>query len=761
MKHVNPCPPAWLSAEQKEALLGDNIQGTAYNQRWVLSTLMKVWNTLHDFLPSLQKETNLVRYDVTPVQSSLAAKNESSEFNAFETPQQVAADDTPNYTIGDDQHAAQDISTPVKQDVVELPEDVEQCTCELWDMCADNLVAGHVLQLGDQLVLHMLAYALRDPIVPRLTEILCGLVYNICHQDEGCKAVLMNESLPLLLVSLPERSSYSPLLVQAFNLLHRLVYYCNRVQRREALHTLLLASIKQDEHGDNEVEMVDSTNNDEAGLYRRSASVGELDELSEDLHTTTQTVEATGSQLADQTSPKVDDSCKILALALKSCNLEHFLAFTLLNSLHAELVSKAVYLLEELLFFKDPLAKVFMSERYADTGIVVGLLRLVSDWHRQRLRSDALELPPEDEFDFGCSSSQHEDDEKKVSPVVHSAFICLYAFVDTKAADFIVRTRSSHTKLEPALVLYIGELVVSVDAQVRLLRSRAPRASPEEEEEDSTSISLRLTAEKLGCALRLLGILKRTLSLPEVILGLARILSLLELSGIFWEDAVNKYNNPDSEITVSSLTDNQNEADCTHDSNHSLDTIPPPLTEAADNASSSQFSSKINQNKAVDVLEHFDTLVSDSNSVNAEAKRISEHQSFKNQLQNKLKTGSRSRRRSSLRESNYDDVTHILDSDEISFSPSTEAELRDLRRSLELYFASTLHYWFIFGDLKDKRGVLCSLLGVLEQCHVHEVLLVLDAVKKFESGVVARIQENLLDHQAYPRIVALLAQLYQ
>lgn len=59
-------------------------------------------------------------------------------------------------------------------------------------------------------------------------EILCGIVCNLCCYTEGCVAMLEDTSLLLELVSLPERCTHTPTLVQAFRLLYRLVWFLNK-----------------------------------------------------------------------------------------------------------------------------------------------------------------------------------------------------------------------------------------------------------------------------------------------------------------------------------------------------------------------------------------------------------------------------------------------------------------------------------------------------------------------------------------------------
>jgi len=122
----------------------------------------------------------------------------------------------------------------------------------------------------------------------------------------------------------------------------------------------------------------------------------------------------------------------------------------------------------------------------------------------------------------------------------------------------------------------------------------------------------------------------------------------------------------------------------------------------------------------------------------------------------------RSRKRSDIFEENFDDVTSIEDSQElVCLSSQARAELVDLRRCLDQYFAQYLHYWFTFGEVKDPKSILWTMITSIEQCSVPEVLLVLETTKRIDKVLVAKIQEILLTENRNPRLVALLAQLYE
>ena len=49
-------------------------------------------------------------------------------------------------------------------------------------------------------------------------------------------------------------------------------------------------------------------------------------------------------------------------------------------------------------------------------------------------------------------------------------------------------------------------------------------------------------------------------------------------------------------------------------------------------------------------------------------------------------------------------------------------------------------YWFSFGCLEDPCSPLVLLLTALEQCHGHELLLVLSSVKTLAPATVANVQ---------------------
>lgn len=815
--HVNPCPPSWLSDEQKAVLRGDNVEGTAYTQRWLLNTLMTILKALHELLPLLQNDTNLTTYDFTPrkCQEDDSSRDPATpheqplpgETPTF-SPQHTngnTAPCTPQRDLPGDQASVEqqdEDADPALRRVVEVPSDVEDAACQLWDMCSDRHVALHVLQLSDNLVLHMLGYALRDPTAPRLTEILCGVVWNLCCQQEGCKAVLADQPLLLLLTSLSERCIDSPALIQAFRLLHRLLSHCRHGHpQRDSLQPTVRGDQSigtagtRSYHSYSAVPDMKEITGSGPSRSQDGVATGGITNGTVHSSPSDKTVSVTDSQDGDKesslTAPAADPT-KALAVALHSCNLEHFLAFILMNSFRGELVTTAVELLEQLLFLVDPHSGKFMADFYAESGLVSALLRLASNWcctnQHQRAQQSADDVDDDrDDFGAATSSSSRAGKDRDTASVpttdtVQKVFICLYAFVDTKGSDAIVSNEDDELRLEPALVHYISELVSGAEAELRRHKSHdkptSPTVPPLADGDDTDcahSSRLRTLAERLGYAVKLLELLVRSVSLPEVNLALARLLALLDHSGVYWEE------DEGGDVFGDSMEVNGCSKTCSTEdlsSTNSLKTTRiPTLRSKSCEEPTSQMKSKPtnlekkrkdNPNKSKNILDHFDILAVANSSIEAKGKKKAQEQKLaQSQIelmrQAKLTTGSRCRRRSSLLlENSFNDINQVRDAEEIScLSSSTLEELRDLRRCLEKYFSSVLHYWFMFGELKADDGALCRILRVFEQCHVHELLLVLHALRKFDQALVPRVQELLLDHQAFPRIVALLAKLYQ
>ena len=524
-----------------------------------------------------------------------------------------------------------------------------------------------------------------------MQEILCGVALNICCQSEGCAAILADKELLVRLVTLPERSQDTPMLVQAFSLLYRIFAHHKQLGAAQA----------------NRLQTADGESDAEKSKY--------------------------------------EEYSETLSLVLHSCCLEQFLAYCLENSLNEQFIEISVKLLEKLVFFRDAQNQgELMAVHYAHDHMVHSLLTLVCSWHKKITAKPACDDHDDDDFEESEAKSPRADNEDFiVSDTVHSAFLCLYAFSDTRAVDAIVACEDEKLSLEGPLVHYISGLGAKIEKELRFHKSHS--ACHE-------SSALNLAAERLGCAVRLLGVLLRSISLPEVIVRLARLLALLEHSGIVCD--VEKMSGDDgTEAEGDAFTPSQPVAN--------------GQKNFSDGGTREGMSTPSSANKFRNILDKFDLIAVEKYHQEAkerEAKikrrRKMQRQAYESHL--RRRSCSRSRRRSSSLVSCIEDVTLVKDSLAVScLSKEAVSELMDLRKCLEQYFAHILSYWFSFGDLKNSSGVLCSILRVLEQCHVPEVLLVFDAAKKIDEDLVAKIQEMLLDHQAFPRTVALLAQLYE
>ena len=142
---------------------------------------------MQDLLPKLQKASNLTTYDFTPRKPSSYRDDGSPACTpSIHTPS--AQQDATPLLHGDDTHRLLDDSctsapnTSLRSDpgtssaaegmecsAVDIPQDVEENSCQLWDMCADRSMALHVLAISDGLVLQLLSYSVLDPTAPRIT----------------------------------------------------------------------------------------------------------------------------------------------------------------------------------------------------------------------------------------------------------------------------------------------------------------------------------------------------------------------------------------------------------------------------------------------------------------------------------------------------------------------------------------------------------------------------------------------------------------
>lgn len=337
---------------------------------------------------------------------------------------------------------------------------------------------------------------------------------------------------------------------------------------------------------------------------------------------------------------------------------------------------------------------------------------------------------------------------------------------------FCLAVSSEEVSLEPALVLYITDIEEQLVAEIRSHKSHSKSL------ENHSCHRLERNADRLSCAVRLLELLIRTVEQPEVILHLSNVMALLDLSAIFWEDDDTKVQEGSAVAGDCNMEVQEgpglssNPSSCDETDHRGGNSSPPDNSVNFNNGrdfcpgeTSRSNPAKNNPNKSRNIIDSLDimTTIKIARELNNKAKRNRRRKQtaeYKRIIQSRDRR--RTRRKSSLLDSCFNDVTEVKDSEEIvCLAPSTLSELRDLRRCLEQYFAQILQYWFKYGDLSNESSPLCRVLAALEQCHMHQVLPVLEAVKKRDSALVSTMQEALLDHKASPRLVALLAKLYE
>lgn len=96
--------------------------------------------------------------------------------------------------------------------------------------------------------------------------------------------------------------------------------------------------------------------------------------------------------------------------------------------------------------------------------------------------------------------------------------------------------------------------------------------------------------------------------------------------------------------------------------------------------------------------------------------------------------------------------------------PNMHKELEELKELLEDYCYQLLSYWWSDSSCPEmdiKSRTQSVILDTLDQCHAHEVLHILRAVRERDRKLVPKLQEQILDIGSHDRLVALLAHMYQ
>ncbi|XP_063609924.1 uncharacterized protein LOC134783853 [Penaeus indicus] len=223
---VNPPPPSELGEAESAVLRGDAIGDTAYTQRWVLNTLLTITKALPEYLGT----------DDGPAEEN-DKKGEGGEGDLVEMKE------------SDGQAEGLSATTiPSKAGIVELAEDVENAACQLWDMTAEKDVVLHLLEFGAFDILYLATDIITLSRAPRLTEVVVGVVANICCQAEGCVKVIEHRALLSSCLNLLQSTDDVPTLVECLRLLQLLLWHVtHRVKPEDRSKCPLVLALKGQE----------------------------------------------------------------------------------------------------------------------------------------------------------------------------------------------------------------------------------------------------------------------------------------------------------------------------------------------------------------------------------------------------------------------------------------------------------------------------------------------------------------------------------
>ncbi|XP_045583596.1 uncharacterized protein [Procambarus clarkii] len=215
---VNPSLPPELEESECAVLRGDAIGNTTYTHRWVLNTLLKITQALPQYLMSEKPD------EETMSTCTEAANDEVSMLTSEIQPDE---EDT----------------TKKNDSILELAEDVENAACQLWDMTAEPDVVHYLLSLSVVDILHLAKDVITLSRAPRLTEVVVGVVANLCCQAVGCEKVIGHHSLLNSCLTLLHTTDDVPTLIEAFRLLRLLLWHLTyRVAPQDrALNPVILA----------------------------------------------------------------------------------------------------------------------------------------------------------------------------------------------------------------------------------------------------------------------------------------------------------------------------------------------------------------------------------------------------------------------------------------------------------------------------------------------------------------------------------------
>ncbi|XP_042858591.1 uncharacterized protein LOC122244679 isoform X2 [Penaeus japonicus] len=219
---VNPPPPSELGEAESAVLRGDAIGNTTYTHRWVLNTLLTITKALPEYLGT----------DDGPAEEN--GKEDEEEGYVIEMKDTDGQAEGPSAA-----------TVTGKAGIVELAEDVESAACQLWDMTAEKDVVLHLLEFGAVDILHLATDIITLSRAPRLTEVVVGVVANICCQAEGCEKVIEHRALLSSCLSLLQATDDVPTLVECLRLLQLLLWHVtHRVKPEDRSKCPLVLALK-------------------------------------------------------------------------------------------------------------------------------------------------------------------------------------------------------------------------------------------------------------------------------------------------------------------------------------------------------------------------------------------------------------------------------------------------------------------------------------------------------------------------------------
>ncbi|XP_063879683.1 uncharacterized protein LOC135110928 isoform X2 [Scylla paramamosain] len=215
---VNPPLPDELGEAECAILRGDAIGSTTYTHRWVLHTLLTITEALPQYLTTGDR--------CVKIDHKMTGGDEEA----------------------DTEHTEKQHSSLSTSNVIELEEDVENAACQLWDMTAEPDVVSHLLNLDVVDILQLAKEIITLSRAPRLTEVVVGVVANLCCQAEGCEKVIASESLLPSCLAILHSTDDVPTLVEAFRLLKLLLWHTTyRVPMEKRCQYPLVTALKNHE----------------------------------------------------------------------------------------------------------------------------------------------------------------------------------------------------------------------------------------------------------------------------------------------------------------------------------------------------------------------------------------------------------------------------------------------------------------------------------------------------------------------------------